>query len=184
MEHQNFIAFGTYAKTPIQWQILKQSNDTALVLSRYVLDAKRIFPDCIYTSWENCTLRNWLNQHFFKEAFTSDEQEQIQDFYQDKLFLLDEKELYQYFPNPSDRLAEPEPHAVQYSQDLKDFVSLLSFYKEDNSCWWWLRSSGKESDDIEPNQFSVVWNDGSVVSNGHYVNYERGIRPAMCLNLK
>ena len=56
------ITFGNYAGVPVEWQILHRTQEKILLLSRYILDAKRMFPDCIYTSWERSTLRKWLNQ--------------------------------------------------------------------------------------------------------------------------
>ena len=190
------IKLGTYAGVPVEWIVLHETKEKILVLSKYILDAKRMFPDCIYTSWERSTLRKWLNQDFFHEVFAPEEQKRIseseiftpdcrdfgsygENYTKDKLFLLSEEELYHYLPNPDSRTAPAESHAVGYSQDLKDFVNLLPFYKEMKNCWWWLRSTGDE-----PNNFGVVWSDGSVFALGHYANYERGIRPAMYLNLK
>lgn len=196
MKKYKTIIFGTYAGMPVEWLILHENQEKMLVLSRYVLDAKRMFSDCIYTSWERSTLRKWLNQDFFEGIFSPEEQKKIpvseiftpdcHDFgsygnnlTQDKLFLLSEEEIDQYLPEPAFRTAPAEPNAVRYSQDLKDFVNLLPFYHEMKNCWWWLRSNGDE-----PNMFSIVWSDGSVSGTGHYANYERGIRPAMYLNLK
>lgn len=190
------IKFGSYAGVPVEWKILHQTQEKLLLLSRYILDAKRMFPDCIYTSWERSTLRKWLNQEFFQEVFSPEEQKRIlvtdvftpdcRDFgsygenhTDDKLFLLSAEELGCYLPKPESRTAPAEPHAVAYSQDLQDFVNLLPFYQERKNCWWWLRSTGDE-----PNNFGVVWSDGSVFALGHYANYERGIRPAMYLSLK
>ncbi|GEM_PF-2137019 len=193
---ETIMQFGRYAGVPVEWIVLHRTQEKLLVLSRYILDARRMFPDCIYTSWARSTLRSWMNQDFFQELFSPEEQKQVltADVFtpdcpgfgsygnhhtQDKLFLLSEEELYQYLPNPASRTAPAEPHAAEYSQDLKDFVNLLPFYREQQNCWWWLRTTGDE-----PNNFGVVWSDGSVFALGHYANYERGIRPAMYLAMQ
>ena len=192
---REYITFGNYAGNPVEWLVLERTPQKALLLSRYILDAKRIAPDCIYTSWRTCPLRQWLNQGFLQSAFSAEEQKQIltaelftpdcrgfagngDNHTQDKIFLLSEEELCRYLPDRGERTAPAEVHAMTFSQDLKDFMTLLPFYHERQNCWWWLRSFGDE-----PNNFGVVWSDGSVFALGHYVNYERGIRPALYLNL-
>ena len=187
------ITFGNYAGSPVEWLVLERTPGKVLLLSRYILDAKRMSADCIYTSWSECSLRKWLNQDFLQNAFPPEEQQKIitseiftpncrnfntigENHTQDKIFLLSEEEVYRYLPEHGDRTAPAEIHAVAYSQDLKDFMTLLPFYQERQNCWWWLRSFGDE-----PNNFSVVWSDGSVFAFGHYANYERGIRPALYL---
>lgn len=50
------LTLGTWAGAPIKWQILSR-NDGILLLSRYVLDARKIFPDCIYMSWAQSSVR-------------------------------------------------------------------------------------------------------------------------------
>ncbi|MBR1528674.1 MAG: hypothetical protein IJ642_05160 [Oscillospiraceae bacterium] len=182
MKNYQTITFGTYAGKPVEWLVLHEEREKMLVLSKYILDAKRMFPDCIYIDWERSTLRKWLNHDFFQLTFSPEEQQKIVTgnlASQDKLFLLSEEEINSYLPDLSSRTAPAEPNAVGYSQDLKDFVNLLPFYQERKNCWWWLRSNGDE-----PNTFCIVWSDGSVSGTGHYANYERGIRPAMYLNLK
>ncbi|MBR1554692.1 MAG: hypothetical protein IJ644_04780 [Oscillospiraceae bacterium] len=190
-----YITFGNYAGNPVEWLVLERTPEKVLLLSRYILDAKRMSADCIYTSWGRSSLRQWLNQEFLQKAFSPEEQERIllsdlftpdcvgyetysQNYTKDKIFLLSEEELYRYLPNHGDRTAPAEVHAMAYSQDLKDFMSLLPLYQERQNCWWWLRSFGDE-----PNNFGVVWSDGSVFAFGHYANYERGIRPALYLAL-
>ncbi|MBR0483694.1 MAG: hypothetical protein IJJ69_02815 [Oscillospiraceae bacterium] len=192
---REYITFGNYAGNPVEWLVLERTSGKALLLSRYILDAKRMSADCIYTSWGRSSLRKWLNQEFLQKAFSPDEQQKIltsdiftpdcagfdsdgQNHTQDKLFLLSEEELYRYLPDNNDRTAPAEIHAMAHSQDLKDFMSLLPLYHERQNCWWWLRSFGDE-----PNNFGVVWSDGSVFAFGHYANYERGIRPALYLAL-
>ncbi|MBQ1926235.1 MAG: hypothetical protein II180_08970 [Proteobacteria bacterium] len=48
-----------------------------LLLSKYVLDAKPCHTEKTAITWENSTLRTWLNDTFKTTAFTSSEQQQI-----------------------------------------------------------------------------------------------------------
>ena len=69
-------------KTPITWQILeKYDDDTALVVSDKILDVGPYFegvPDgnggTDYScTWKTSTVRKWLNDEFYNNAFISDE---------------------------------------------------------------------------------------------------------------
>ena len=192
----DFLTLGTYAGVPVEWQILDKQYDKMLLLSRYVLDAKVFFPDCIYTSWERSTLRTWMNTELYQMLFSPEEQTRILEteiftpdctgfdnyganYTKDKLFILSREELNHYLPSPDSRTTPAEPNAIKVSQDLRDFVRLLPFYKEVRNCWWWLRTPGDE-----PNNMCIVWADGSVFDFQHYVNYERGIRPAVYIRTK
>lgn len=65
-------------KEPIEWTVLKKENGRLMLLSRYGLEQKH-YND--YTggniTWENCTMRKWLNETFFNEAFSVIEQGRI-----------------------------------------------------------------------------------------------------------
>lgn len=132
------MTFGKYFDTPIEWLILKQEGNRRLLLSRYVLDAKRFFSDCIYIGWEKSNIREWLHHDFMNTAFTPDEQARILETsihtppcqgYEhygasdtiDKIFLLSTEELLEYLPEPESRFAQAEPQAIEMSADLRDF---------------------------------------------------------------
>lgn len=64
--------------TSIEWIVLKVDGDKALLISKSVIDAMPYNNDP-YTAdngevtWENCTLRAWLNNDFYNRAFTDEE---------------------------------------------------------------------------------------------------------------
>lgn len=66
----------------IEWYVLKKitndsGEDMLLLLSKYIL-AKRSYNDeDKYVIWDDCTLRGWLNDDFYKEAFNNEEQNRI-----------------------------------------------------------------------------------------------------------
>jgi len=79
------IKFGKYYKSDsisleaIEWDILYKDNMKALLLSKYVIDARAW--NNTYTAhqitWNNCSLRNWLNDDFLGLAFNSEERNNI-----------------------------------------------------------------------------------------------------------
>ena len=174
---------GCWGGAPIEWRTLGQMAGGTLLLARDVLDAARYLPDCLYTSWAESAVRRWLGETFLDTAFTPEERARLCTVTlttrgsvptQDRVFLLSAEEAAAYLPHPADRLAPAAGHAP--SEELRALTALLPFYGVQKSCWWWLRSPGPE-----PNMAEIVWSDGSICGSGHYVNYERGIRPAIVL---
>ena len=72
-EQDNYIANG---KEPIEWQVLDYDpeNNRALLISRYGLDVQPYNKEDVDVTWENCTLRAWLNGEFMNNAFSRTEQ--------------------------------------------------------------------------------------------------------------
>lgn len=57
----------------IKWRVLENNGCTLFVVADKGLDCE----DYTYTegiTWENCTIRNWLNNNFYGMAFSSNEQ--------------------------------------------------------------------------------------------------------------
>ena len=113
------IIYGSYeqdnnlenGKEPIKWKVLYKKNNELLVVSMYGLDAKpynEAWKDNDM-SWEKCSLRKWLNEDFYKEAFSKTEKKKIKtatvdnlidgesgdkvNSTNDKVFLLSKKDL-------------------------------------------------------------------------------------------
>ena len=64
-------------KEPVKWRVLSVEEDgTALLLADKLLD-KQPFDENGTVSWENATIRTWLNSTFLNAAFTEAEQEAI-----------------------------------------------------------------------------------------------------------
>lgn len=66
-------------KEPILWRVLEVNEDSALLLSEYGLICKNINETFDDFTWENCSLRNWLNTSFLDIAFTNLERKAILD---------------------------------------------------------------------------------------------------------
>ena len=187
------IKFGSYPQTadgavqPIDWLVLEVKEGKALLLSKYGLDAKPFNIKRKSITWEECSLRKWLNEDFYNKAFTAEQQMQIAETkvkaeknpeYStnqgndtvDRVFLLNIQEAYKYFQTSEARKTPPTEYAVRQGA-----------YRSDSGlCWWWLRSSGNNSNDA-----ATVFPDGVVRGDGRNVNFDsRAVRPALWLNLK
>ena len=64
-------------KQPIKWRVLSVEGNDAFLLADEGLDNKPYHGEMTETSWENCSLRAWLNDTFMRDAFTEEEQDAI-----------------------------------------------------------------------------------------------------------
>ena len=81
------VSLGTYeqdgdktnGQEPIEWLVVDRNEDGSayLLISRYILDWLPYHSTNAAATWQNATLRTWLNQDFFQAAFAADEQEKI-----------------------------------------------------------------------------------------------------------
>ena len=81
----DIVSFGSYEQDnnrsdgsePIVWEVLDVEGDTALLISRYVLDCIPYNETNKKVTWETCTLRRWLNSDFYNEAFSGEDRSRI-----------------------------------------------------------------------------------------------------------
>ena len=169
-------------KEEVEWIVLTKEDSKALIVSKYALDCQRYHILYKNITWENCSLRTWLNETFLNTAFNTDEQIMIStinlsadkdleydtnpgNVTQDKVFLLSMTEAEKYFDTNSARKCQGTEYC--YAQGA---------YEADNgNCFWWLRSPGKYQ-----NCAASVHNRG-LLDIGHDVNDFLAVRPALCL---
>ena len=186
--------FGSYeqnnnksdGKEEIEWIVLKKDGMSLLLISKYALDCKPYNTSNTKVTWENCSLRKWLNGTFINNAFSADEQAMIQSttvkasknpYYStdpgnsttDKLFLLSIQEVIMYFGSDAARQCKGTDYC--YAQGAKD---------RDERCYWWLRSPGYNSYMAEH-----IGTDGSIDNFGMAVDYGvYAVRPALWINFE
>ena len=82
----DIVTFGNYEQDgnlnngteSIEWIVLFKDSKKVLLLSKYALDYQTICEDedtIDFVTWENCSLRGWLNKDFYKKAFNKKERE-------------------------------------------------------------------------------------------------------------
>jgi hypothetical protein len=177
------IKFGNYWQTDdknkeaIEWEVLAKENGKALLISKYALDCKPYHENSCSITWENCTLRKWLNSEFINNAFSEEEIAEIvltrnetkgSIQTEDKVFLLSIEEANKYLTQ-EERKCRPTPYAKLHN----------AWSSGDNFCCWWLRSHGNYQIYVA-NVFvdGDVYNLGGYVSNGNYA-----VRMAMWVDL-
>ncbi len=183
----------------IEWIVLDVQDGKSLLLSKYGLDAKPYNTEYTDITWENSSIRKWLNHDFLATAFTAEEQAAIlttqvdnsstQGYSewstsggnntQDQIFLLSYAEANQYLkvtPNDRNNL-KSRVTPTAYTKAQGAYVS--DDKTEDGSAagWWWLRSPG-----FYQNYAAYVFYDGLLLN--FRVNRDGCIRPAFWLNLE
>lgn len=190
--------FGKYKGAPIEWYILADENGQKLLISKYIIDNKCFSDNNMCYSWENSTIRKWLNEDFYNEAFSNVEKKKIsnittkcknskQNEYDviDKVFLLNEKEYEKFFGGFTNAhinsygMAE----ATEYAKNVKNggkklFVETKSdeydLYSYGFSNYW-LRdfSNGDNVKNVSPI--------GQVLSENFYEKEKSGVRPCILI---
>ena len=189
------VAFGSFeqdnnlynGKEPIIWKVLMIYDGRALLLSRDLLEAMPYNYVQTPIVWESSSIRTWLNEAFYNDAFSSEEKSYISRNWNDNpannaygtyggsrtfddVFLLSMDELLMYFPSEASRKASPTAVARAHG----------AYGTADRNCaWWWLRSPGQyTSCATSVNSIGVLLNTGPIVTDT-----TGGIRPAIWVNL-
>ena len=68
---------GTYGGEKISWIVIDTDGDKALLLSEKMIEGKPYDDTKKDVTWETCSLRKWLNEDFYGQAFTSEEKQMI-----------------------------------------------------------------------------------------------------------
>ena len=157
---------GSYRGQKLFWRVLFIQDNKLLVISTNSICNMPYNVKVADVTWEDCTLRKWLNNYFINDSFNNVEKERISPL------------LLSNGANPKYNTPGGNP--------TTDKVFLLSFtdiklyfpkYRQTGSVWW-LRSPGFKS-----HLAGLIDNAGVVNPYGYNVNRSIGVRPAMWLKL-
>jgi len=172
------IVFGTYEqdndlgteKELIEWIVLDIQDGKAMMISKYALDAQFYHNNRReIVTWENCTLRLWLNSYFYNTAFSQEEKMKVcyelvkatanteggevnpgKDTY-DNVFILSVEEAEKYFKSDLARKCQ----ATAFAKDQNAYTATSDY------CWWRLRTPGTKA-----GRYADVNSDGSIFYMG------------------
>ena len=201
------VTFGSYPQTstgndmnPVEWIVLDYDsvNNWSFLISRYGLDAQPYNNRSKDVTWENCSLRKWLNETFLNRAFSIREQTAIllihvdnsnsqgysnwnnssENNTQDRIFLLSYAEANKYLQvvtkaNTKSRVS-PTAYALNAGAPKSNTWTTT---EGDAAGWWWLRSPGYG----RYNTLGVL-SDGSL-SPDRFISDIGCVRPAMWIDL-
>ena len=196
----NTVSFGHYEQDnnmengmeTIEWIVMDydEGNNKALLLSKYGLDAVPYNKTPTAITWEQCTLRAWLNGEFLNKAFNAKEQSAIlvtdvdnNSSYntwhmgggnntKDQIFLLNDAEANRYLSvttNSENTKSRVAPTAYADARGANTRMGMA---------WWWLRSPGDSQD-----RAAYVRYDGSLSCNSVSSDFSV-VRPAFWVDLE
>ena len=186
------VQFGRYPQTTegnddtvVEWQVLDRDGRNALLISRYGLDVQPYTWPSAQITWEQCTLRIWLNDTFANRAFSQEEQQAIlmttvvngsdEGYWktdggndtQDKIFLLSYRQAEQYFDVTIDNDKNMKSRMQPTDYALAHGAGKLG---------WWLRSQGPEQGTA-----ARVYSVGAL--DYDFIGFEECVRPALRVNI-
>ena len=205
----SIVTFGEYEQynnmengpEAIEWIVLEVQDGRSLLLSRYGLDAKPYNIEKKDITWEECSLRAWLNNDFLESAFTQEELSAIMlttvdngdsqgigdwktsggNDTQDYLFLLSYVEANGYLdvkPDDSNNIGSRVAPTI-YAKEQGAYTNDSNKTMEGEAAGgWWLRSPGRYQDSA-----AFVFDDGSLL-NLSVSSVSVVVRPAFWLNLE
>ncbi|MBP3200076.1 MAG: hypothetical protein J6M39_00290 [Lachnospiraceae bacterium] len=200
-------------KKPIEWIVLDKKDNSALLISKYILDCKafdyvdtekidsideNIKDNFKYCDWSKSSLRKWLNNEFLNDIFSTDEQDKVLFTHlhdtntDDKIFCLNEEEYVKYFDNGGyyEKGRDIGNTKIYYNGATKrnkraQSYDIYNLFEPDETYVYWLRDK-----DIIKKEQGVEF--GSTKTIGAYgeINFlvntsiYCGVRPAMWVSLE
>jgi hypothetical protein len=170
------------------WLVLAVEDNRVLLITEAVIDKRPYNAEHVDITWENCTIRQWLNNEFFaclpssvkdrivETDLANDDNTEFGvpggNTTKDRVFLLSIDEAKRYFSSDEQRQAP-----LQVRGD-----------SESRGAWrWWLRSPGNSAASaaliggpilMDDRGGTERYSDGSLFSEGNGVNRSNGLRPA------
>ncbi len=173
---------------PIEWVVLTRNGDRILALSKKALMGRK-FNKNVNSTWENCSLRTWLNDEFLHNAFnpaelamiptvtvsaeknTKQPQTPAGNATKDKVFLLSMNEGTKYLSGKPYLKCYPTKYAIANGCNKDD---------KTGECWWWFRTPGINT---KRAVFYSV-NSRKIYDRGYGVHQKGGaVRPAIWIDL-
>lgn len=203
-EKQHYRSFGNayhyFRFDPVKWRILRREDGRIYLLSAKSLDCRIFNESSRHVSWENSSLRRFLNEEFYHSAFSHEERKRIlacRNENRDNLFFeaSSGENTWDYVTVPS------EEDVFHTEKSLENGFRYFSFEQDDarkiassmyskfmgtwwspsdsgkGNCYWFLRTSGYNTSNIV-----YVSENGDILNRGCYVSVpDGGIVPEICI---
>lgn len=201
----DIVDYGKYKNEKISWIVVERNNGKVLLLSEKIIERKYSYNDSgDGTTWENCSLRQWLNNDFYKSAFTEAEKNSIVltslsnpnnltygtnggNETEDKVFVFSKSEYDVFEPILGDNIVT---NGTSYADNIYSYVTEYSGLMAQQQAQlaisicansWYLRTPGETSKDVMYASRYGVNEKGTSVENLSYCGF--GIRPAILVDL-
>lgn len=157
-----------FGKNDREWIVLDRQGSKALIITKDIVEKRAYNETWKSVTWENCTLRKWLNGEFLQQNFSIEERNRIQIT------------VVKNWDNPQ--------YGEGAGRDTQDKIFCLSIEEarkyfgdnkvKDEKSWWWLRSQGLYNSSV------ATALDGCIFEGGFSVNSKKSVRPALWINLE
>ena len=170
---------------PITWFVLAEDDGRVLLWSDLVLDQMPYHEKKKEITWAECSLRAWLNETFYQDAFTANEKAMIPKTVlqnvgnqasdvkggadsEDHVFILSLNEVIAFAafnPSMSELYTYPTSYAVSRGIDV---------HEDWKTCCWWFRTPG-----IDGTSAAYCAMNGNPLYSGSVDSKHYGVRPAI-----
>ncbi len=188
-----------------EWRVLDIQNNTALIITEYIIEQRAYHDAYKDITWADCSLRKYLNGEFY-DKFTEADKSRIipvinknpdNQWYgskggadtQDSIFLLSLEEVTcRYFGDSSSKLYNPGKNQRYWFErkDVNNSKRTARLAGVEWGWWWWLRSPGRVNV-----KAVYLHGDGNIGIQGNNIfkgniaegECKGGVRPALWLKL-
>lgn len=194
------IEFGNY-----EWRVLDIQNNTALIITEYIIEQGRYHDVYKDITWADCSLRKYLNGEFYDKFTTADKSRIVpvtnknpdnhwygtkggEDTRDNILILSLEEVTCQYFGDSSSKLYNPKKNQRYWFErkDENNSKRIARLKGVEWSTWWWIRTPGRVGV-----KAVYIHGDGNIGIQGNNILKGNisdgkclgGIRPALWLRL-
>lgn len=147
----------------IEWQVISIEDGKVMLLAEKNLDCKKYNDTWTNVSWEDSTLRTWLNSYFYNTAFSDTEREAMVAYSvtNDFVYILSATEWKQY--------------EISRAAGNSEYAISQGVYDENGNGWSWLRDEGIGKDHAQEIDCK-----GNINTFGSFVDCDNeGVRPVI-----
>lgn len=168
---------GNWDASAINWIVLDVTEDKALLLSKGGL-TYRAYSENSNSSWDNSSLRGWLNQEFVQTAFSNEELSIIisSNDTSDLVFCLSKEEVLEYLPSANERICIPTAYAMSVCESNPVSPGGKRPVPSYDGDYWWITNRGESGARFQMN----VRGNGEINRGGTICTYSGiMVRPAI-----
>jgi hypothetical protein len=184
-EQDNDLSNGT---EELEWTVLDVVDGKAFVTTVCAIESMMYHHTLEAITWEQSSIRKWLNEDFYEQAFDREHQKYIAltlvpsdlnpehdtlsgEITEDRIFLLSLREVELYLTG--------KPEAICKATDFVTKTRLGYAFVHNGGSWWWVRTPG-----LQQSYAAGINPVGEMSTDGNSVTYYAGgIRPAMWIDL-